>query len=313
MNWLKKGPELKMPKLKKPSFGSSGSKRPEIKPPGFLADLYYDLRDRRLLPLIALVVVAIAAVPFLLGEDIEQPTLPAPGAAALEGPAEKTSKLTVVEATPGLRDYHKRLKGRTPTDPFEQQYDEPAGQSSSSSESATTSSSGETSGSVEITETTVTGGSNDGGSPPGGSGSGGGAPSGNSPQPGSLTFFAYAIDVRISQGAGKDGSGIEAQDPVVKHKVLPQSPLPGEKAPVVTYLGPSRKAAKKKQEKVLLLVSGDVKSIDGEGQCASPDNTGVCQMLEVQPGFPTTFVYGENEVPYTVKVLSIDLVVTGHG
>ncbi len=49
-----KGPELKMP---------------EPKAPAFLADLYYDLRDRRLLPLLALVVVAIAATPFLLGQE----------------------------------------------------------------------------------------------------------------------------------------------------------------------------------------------------------------------------------------------------
>ena len=35
--------------------------------PPFLVDLYYDLRDRRLLPLLALVLVAIVAVPFLLG------------------------------------------------------------------------------------------------------------------------------------------------------------------------------------------------------------------------------------------------------
>ena len=57
---------------------------PELKAPDFLADLYYDLRDRRLLPLIAVVVVAIVAVPFLLGElRSRQPTLPPTGAAAL--------------------------------------------------------------------------------------------------------------------------------------------------------------------------------------------------------------------------------------
>ncbi|HEY8816805.1 MAG TPA: hypothetical protein VIP57_17130, partial [Candidatus Dormibacteraeota bacterium] len=107
-----KGPELKMP---------------EVKAPDFLADLYYDLRDRRLLPLVALVVVAIAAVPFLLGGEVEQPTLPPPGAVALGSSGEKTSRLTVVEATPGLRDYRKRLRGRSPTDPFLQRYTEPAG------------------------------------------------------------------------------------------------------------------------------------------------------------------------------------------
>ena len=52
MKRLKAGPELKMPDLKMPQF---------------LVDLYWDLRDRRLLPLVGLVLVAIVAVPFLLG------------------------------------------------------------------------------------------------------------------------------------------------------------------------------------------------------------------------------------------------------
>ena len=52
-----KGPELKMP---------------EMKVPPFLTDLYYDFRERRLLPLIGLVVVAIVAVPFLLGNGSEE-------------------------------------------------------------------------------------------------------------------------------------------------------------------------------------------------------------------------------------------------
>ena len=108
MKRLKKGPDLKMP---------------ELKAPAFLADLYYDLRDLRLLPLVALVVVAIAAVPFLHGSDPEEPVLP-PVASGAEAGGVEASTLTVVEATPGLRSYRKRLKG-TPCDPFKQQYTTP--------------------------------------------------------------------------------------------------------------------------------------------------------------------------------------------
>ncbi len=62
------GPELKMPDLK------------NAKVPPFLSDLYYDLHDRRLLPLVGLVLVAIVAVPFLLGggSDMEEGLSPAP-------------------------------------------------------------------------------------------------------------------------------------------------------------------------------------------------------------------------------------------
>jgi hypothetical protein len=54
MNFLKKGPELKKPNLNVPPV---------------LGDLYYDFRERRLLPILALAVVAVIAVPFLLGGD----------------------------------------------------------------------------------------------------------------------------------------------------------------------------------------------------------------------------------------------------
>jgi len=107
-----KGPELKVP---------------ELKVPDIVADLFYDLRDRRLLPLIALVLVAIVAVPFLLGGGSEEAAVPPPVAAAAmaaksgaEGP-----HLTVVRSKPGLRDYRKRLAGREPTDPFKQRYNGP--------------------------------------------------------------------------------------------------------------------------------------------------------------------------------------------
>ena len=97
---MKKGPDLKLPKLRKPS-GSA---------PGPLADFYYDLRDRRF-PVLALVLVAIVATPILLGNKSEPVSVPPAATAALEAAArEPTSKLTVVEATPGLRDYHERLK-----------------------------------------------------------------------------------------------------------------------------------------------------------------------------------------------------------
>src|SRR6202007_2472550 len=43
MNWMKKGPELKFS---------------EVKVPGFLYDLFYDLKERHLLPLVALLIVA---------------------------------------------------------------------------------------------------------------------------------------------------------------------------------------------------------------------------------------------------------------
>ena len=56
-----------MKKLKGPDL-----KMPDFKVPAFVSDLYYDLRDRRLLPLVGLVLVAIVAVPFLLSGGSEE-------------------------------------------------------------------------------------------------------------------------------------------------------------------------------------------------------------------------------------------------
>ena len=58
MNPLKKGPEIKLP-----------SKMPKLKAPKFLADIYADLRDRHLLPLVAVLAVAIVVVPIALSES----------------------------------------------------------------------------------------------------------------------------------------------------------------------------------------------------------------------------------------------------
>jgi hypothetical protein len=283
------GPELKMPDLKVPPV---------------LADLYWDLHDRRLLPLVALVVIAIAAVPFLLGGGSEEPAPSVQDVAAAEASAleaAEAASLTVVEAKPGLRDYRKRLKGRTPTDPFKQRYTQVNlegaqlnPQTESSPETTTTTTSG-SSGSTEPS---------DGGSKPPSTETPETAPSGGDGdgEP-DLTFYTFAIKVRIAKSGGKNADPSEKQEPVVKERVLPLTELPGEKAPVVTYMGASKKG------KALLMVSNDVKSTFGDAKCISGDD--VCQLLEAEPGFPTTFVYGAGETHYTIKVLKIYPVVTG--
>jgi hypothetical protein len=290
-----KGPELKMP---------------DMKVPPFLSDLYWDLRDRRLLPLVALILVAIIAVPFLLGGDSEGSNASRSKAVtSLKreiGEADAT-ELTVVRADPGLREYRKRLVRRKPTNPFKQKFTNPPNGGAKLNQTTTTT----TTTSSTTTNVTTASGGNSGSTPPSSGDEGGGdstGGSGTTKKP-HLTFFTYGINVRISRSGGKNADSEKKQEPSVKHDVLPQTALPGEKAPVVTYLGPARKG-KKATGKVLMMVSNDVKSVFGETKCVSGDE--VCQLLEVEPGFPVTFVYGENEVHYTINVLKIELVVTGH-
>jgi hypothetical protein len=290
------GPDLKMPNLK----------MSDLKTPDFIADLVYDLRDRRLLAPIALVVVAIAAVPFLLGGSSDEPA-PTPPAGPATAPT-GASTLTVVEAKPGLRDYHKRLARRQPTNPFKQLYTgtKPGAGAgpSSTTPSVKTSSSESSAGGGEI--------SGGGGSStaPSSTPTPPSSPSGGGTVKHHLTFYTWGISVWISKVPSQKVKP-EAQPEITKKpQVLPQTPIPGPKAPVVTYLGLSRKAAEKKEAKALMLVSDDVTEVSDEAECVSGREG--CQLIEIKPGVPITFLYGPGETRYTIKVLKIDLIVTGH-
>ncbi len=278
-----KGPELKLP---------------ELKVPPFLRDLYWDLRDRRLLPLVALVVVGIAAVPFLLGGKSDegsststQTTSPPIANAAGSG----GSRLVAVEAKPGLRDYHKRLGHRSPTDPFLQRYTAPqtagaqlGGASTGSTTATSTSTSTSTTTTTDGTTTEET------------TESSGGA---GSPPP-SLKEYTIAIDVKITRTATKANGKKETSESTVHHRVIPPAALPSEKAQAVVYMGISPKT-----KQPLLLISDGVTSIFGDGKCLS--GAEACQLLEVEPGFPETFVFGPHSTRYKITVLNPRPVVVG--
>lgn len=286
MSWLKSGPELKLSGLKVPTF---------------LIDLYWDLRERHLLPLVVLAIAAIVAVPFLLGGSSHGATTPAAPLSVAPSPEPAGSKLTVVEAKPGLRDYRKRLRDDKPTDPFMQRYTSPVlagtklGNGEESSSTSTTTS----------TSTTVTRTSNGNTTTTEVKTGGNGAP-GATPQPGQLTFYAFAVDVKTVRTTTTASGGKERGEPVVRHRVVPPAPLPSEKEPIVTYMGISPAT-----REPLLLISDTVTAVYGEAKCLS--GTNVCQLIEVEPGMPITFVYGPNSVRYKITVLKVEPVVTGHG
>jgi len=276
------GPELKMPKLK-------GG---EMKVPPFFSDFYYDLRDRRLLPLIGLLLLAIVATPILLGQGSDEEG-PAPRPRAITGgsvPASKQS-LTVVKAAPGLREYKKRLSHRSPTNPFKQRFHQPQlnGQLNEPTTATTTSATGEatsptTGGST--TTTTVTTGRTE-----------------------SLTFFTWGINVWIHK-VPKDP---EADDEAVtRPRVFAQTQLPGPNNSVVTFMGLSRQAAEKEKiPRALFSVSDEVTRIVEGGKCLARGSD-ICELIEAEEGEAITFLYGPGETRYTIKVLKIELIVTGH-
>lgn len=276
-----KGPQLKVP---------------AVKPPAFLGDVYYDLRDRRLLPVVALILVAIVATPLLLRQEPET-TLPPAASAAIqalkeEGEPRKAS-LVVVEAKPGLRDYRKRLRRRRPLDPFRSVgkpslegaklgKGEGGGSSSGSGEDVTSTSTTvkettktkDTKTTTETTTTTTTDGK-------------GGKDGARQATP--------TVDLKIVI-AGDAGANAE---PIERTGVRPLSPLPGKKTPVVTYLGKGTSPGK-----ALFSVSTDVSGVYGEARCVSGTDT--CEVLEMEPDFPVTFVYGAAQTRYKITLLKIE-------
>lgn len=296
------GPELKMPKLK-------GG---EMKVPPFLSDLYHDLRDRRLLPLVGLILVAIAATPILLGGGDEPEPAPVPAPIA-GGSAPAADTLTVVKAEPGLRNYKKRLGHRSPTNPFHQRFTGPRlngahlNEPTTSTTTTTSSSSStttETSTPLEPTVTSPTSSEPSGPAPSGGGGGGGNG--GNEELPNGLTLFTYALDVEITRIETKPDGTLDETGPTLHKEVLPPSPLPGEKAAVATYLGMGVK-----NELPLFLVSPEVGQTWGNGECVA-GTLGSCQLLALGEGKTETLEYGQNHVRYKIKVVGVKPVVTGH-
>jgi hypothetical protein len=302
---LKAGPELKMPDFK------------NMKAPQPLVDLYWDLRDRHLLPVVGLVLVGIVAVPFLLSSSTEKPSAPvqpSPGAPSPEPIAGASgSRLTVVQAEPGLRAYKKRLKDDSPTNPFKQRYTGPtlAGTKLGNGEGGGGGGGGTGSTTSTSTVTTTTGGGEGGsGGAPGGqapTAPGGQSPTlpgggGLTPAPGEEILFSSAIDAQVTRTVTKKNGGKETSGPNVLKKVLQYESLPSSKVPVVVFMGPD-----KTNHKPILLVSDGVSSIFGEAKCLAGDET--CQLLEPELGLPITFSYGPNDDRYKINVLKIYKVV----
>jgi hypothetical protein len=303
-----KGPDLKMPKLQVPKVAS---------------DFYYDLRDRRLLPVVALVLVAIVATPILLGQESETSLPPAARgaiAALKHSSGQQTASLTVVEAKPGLRDYRKRLRNRKPLDPF-RSLGKPnlegarlgnggEGEGSSSSVTSTSKTVEKTSKSTTTTKTTTTTtGSGDGkegsGGSTGGAGTKGAGKLGGKHPHGVL--YAFGVDVTIVHSSGSEAAGNKQKsEPLKRKRVLPTVSLPGKKKQVVTYMGLSPKT-----RKPLFVVSPEVTGVFGEGKC-SAGTSKRCQLIELEPGFPEVFEYGEDGDRYSIKVTNVEFVVTGH-
>jgi hypothetical protein len=277
MKRLRKGPELKMPELKVPTF---------------VSDLFYDLHDRRLLAPIVLAVVAIAAVPFLLGGGSETPSkAPASVTPSPTQGAAQAASLTVVQAKPGLRDYRKRLAGRTPTDPFEQRYTAPSTSGAELSSSSSSDSIASTVTTSSASEGSSTGTTVTSAPPSGSSGAGGGNDGGQSPlRPGSK-LFGFRPDVRF---------GAAGSNELTMHEELKLGSFLPQHEPIVIFIGVTQNGTR-----ALFDVSPEVWSVRGDSNCVGGDEN--CHILSLREGEAVTLTT-ESERAFRLAVARIRFV-----
>jgi hypothetical protein len=278
MNMLKKGPELKMPSLKVPNF---------------LLDVYYDLRERHLLPLVAILLVALVALPFVIGRSSSDPEAEAESPIATPSAAVPSSELLVAKATPGLRDYRRRLEGEHATDPFIQKYtgskggESGVGASSSGGEEEGSSGSFESTEPSEPTEPSETTGPPEEGN-------------GEPPDEGRLQYYSWAIDVRVVPVSSGKGKGKGKPEASVRHDLPDMTMLPSRDVPALTFIGVTKDA-----KRAVMLVSDKVTGLFGDGICIVGSEA--CQLIALEPGLPETVVYGADSRTYRVELLKLRL------
>jgi hypothetical protein len=273
MNMLKKGPELK---------------RPDLKVPDFLLDIYYDLKERHLLPLVAILLVALVGLPIALsqasGSEAEEEA--AGGAIATPSTATQTSSLVVAKAAPGLRAYHRRLD-RTPRNPFKQPTQSTEGEGPE--------------GPTSIEEVTIGGEPEE--LPAGSDGNEGGQmgspESGAPPGNGNLKYYSWSIDVRVAP-VSSDKDKTEA---TVRHNLPEMTMLPSRSVPALTFVGVT-----KDEKNAVMLVSDKVTGLFGDATCVVGSEA--CQMVVLEPEIPETVVYGADSRTYRIELLKVELTET---
>lgn len=253
--------------------------------PKLIQDLGRDLRDKRLLPVVGLLVVAIIAVPFLLGGGSD-PIPPPTGVSSADvnqgSAADAQAEPVVLAEVPGIREYKKRLANFQKRNPFKQQFTDSGGSAESSLND--TSSSDSLSGggsSSSLDSSSSASNSNSGGSSSGG---------GEVAEP-ELILHSWEIDAKVTvEGKTEKVEGVKQLDFI-----------PGRKTPVLQFIqgdfGESSAA---------FVVSPKVTDTRGKGEC-SPNNRN-CEFLFLKDGKAHSFDYEPNGLTYKIELTKVTLI-----
>jgi hypothetical protein len=245
----------------------------------FFGDVVYDLRQRNLLLVGIMLVVAIVAVPVLIS---------ASGPGASPGPVGLTANASaeahpegesaVLAYQPGVRNFKQRLNDLSSKDPFKQQYSAAAATAPALDQGTSTSTSGSTPG-------TTLGSTGSGGT----GGNGSGKSKGKTKVKTETQTVVYETDVLVGESGGA----------LTRLNRIPQFQfLPGPDKPVLVYLGTTSGGTQ-----ALFLVSTDVSSVGGQGTCFPTADK--CQLLGLNPGQSADMAYTPDGKTYHVQVAQI--------
>lgn len=254
-----------------------------------IQDLWRDLRDKRLLPVVGLLLVALIAVPVALGGGDDAVPVGDAATAPSSGSEAPEAEPVVLVDVPAIRDYNERLSQFKRQNPFRQQYtDLPKSAQRALEEQDDGAAGGVSPPEEELQPATGSSeGSSGGGSGSSGGGSGG-TGGGNVTE--TLYLYTWEIDVKVGPvGNAKTRKGVKQGEF-----------LPGDDSPIVLFLG----ANEDKQEAVFY-VSRDVESTSGEGRCAP--NRSTCEFVLLKKGQEHRFVYEPDGVTYRLKLTGVKL------
>jgi len=246
----------------------------------FFNDVVYDLRGRRLLPVVILLLVALVAAPVLISRGFSDSAASSLQATAGTVPSTPETESAVVTYSPGIRNYKQRLNDLPSKDPFVQKVAPEAADSSQLNVTTAPATGSASTGSSSSTPTAT------------GVPSRGGSSTGTTTTTKTHHFTLYHAVADVSFG--------DVTQPLLRHKKLKTyASLPNELAPVLIYLGSTLD-----QKRVLFAVTRQTDQLTGEGECA-PDPTN-CSLLALARGQHEDMVYVDGKT-YRVKVNAINL------
>ncbi|MBS1843534.1 MAG: hypothetical protein JST53_03860 [Actinobacteria bacterium] len=313
-------PNLSMPRLGRPSIarkpksinGTPSRRAPAVKVPKTVSDLYEDLRDRHLLPLVALLVVAIIGAPIVLGSKGGSDESAAPP--IVSSGESHDSAFTVVQAERSLRSPEKRLGHRRPLNPFRTgQAPEAAHSGGAQKASGSTAVSQATGTTVETSTTetsseTVPSGSQATESPPSES-----APPDSPVIPAPETETGTRTESTTTESTSETAApqaplyvtdlkvGFDPENLQSLEGVQPMTKLPNPKNPAILYIGPSQD-----HKHALFLLTTEVTAYYGGARCVLDKLS--CELIELDPGKSATFEMGlgEEATRYKIRVDGIE-------